>query len=402
VKIVTNAYNGKMTFYATDPSDPILRTWERAFPGMFTPGSRMPASLQALLRYPKDLFTVQAAMYGRYHITNAEAFYNAGDAWNISQSPGAGNPQAALATTYTTNAEGIPVSTGQLARMTPLYETFQAPGQSRVSFNLIDAFVPVSNGDQIQTLSAFMVAHYGSGDTSQGQLTVYVTPRGQAIDGPALIDARISSTPAISKAISLLNTNGSSVILGNVLMVPLGQSMLYVRPLYVQSSRNALPEIQDVIAVYGTTAAMGTTLQSALEQVFAAPLALGQGSGAVSSALSAQEQQLVAQANSLYGESQAALKAGNLGAYQADVNQIGAVLNQLSQLAKSQAAAVKAATKAAAKTSKVPAATSTTRASPKRSSRTTSSSVASRRSSGSSQTGSKSASTTSTTAKGEA
>lgn len=335
VKVVVNGYTGKMTFYATDPSDPILRTWERAFPGMFTPISKMPASLRALLRYPKDLFTVQAAMFGRYHITNPQAFYNAGDAWNISQSPGAGNPQAALATTYTTNAQGIPISTGQLARMTPLYETFQAPGQSRVSFNLIDAFVPVSAGDQIQTLSAFMVARYPRSDPGQGQITVYVTPRGESIDGPALIDARITATPSISKAISLLNTNGSSVILGNVLMVPIGQSMLYVRPLYVQSSRNALPELKDVIAVYGTQAAMGTTLQAALQSVFSAPLALGQSSSSSSSAsaaLSGQEKQLITEAGSLYTQAQAALKAGNLGAYQSDVDQIGSIVSQLEQL----------------------------------------------------------------------
>lgn len=335
VKVLVNAYTGKMTFYAVDQTDPILRTWERAFPGMFTPASRMPRSLQALLRYPKDMFTVQAAMYGRYHITNPQAFYNAGDAWNISQSPGAGAPQAALATTYTTNAQGIPVSTGHLARMAPLYETFQTPGASRVTFNLIDAFVPVSSGDQIQTLSGFMVARYPRGDPGSGQLTVYVTPRGQSIDGPALIDARISATPSISKAISLLNTNGSSVILGNVLMIPVGQAMVYVRPLYVQSSRNALPELKDVIAVYGTQAAMGATLQAALQGVFSAPIAIGQSSGApVSAGISAQERQLIAEAGSLYSQAQAALAAGNLGAYQSDVEQVGAIVSQLQQLAK--------------------------------------------------------------------
>ena len=162
VKVVVNAYSGQMTFYdvtaLTRTKDPILQTWEKVFPGMFTPVSQMPPALRAHLRYPEDLLNVQTAAYGRYHITQPLAFYNATNAWNVSQSAGAGSPNQALPTTFTTNAQGAIVSTGQVARMAPIYELFQVPGQSSQSFNLVDAFVPVSKGDQIQTMSAFMVA----------------------------------------------------------------------------------------------------------------------------------------------------------------------------------------------------------------------------------------------------
>jgi uncharacterized membrane protein (UPF0182 family) len=331
VKVVVDAYTGKMTFYVADPRDPIVRAWERAFPGMFTPMSKMPAGLRAHLRYPEDLFAVQAAMYGRYHITNPEAFYNAGDAWNLSQSPGAGPPQAALAQTFTTNAEGQLVPTGQVQRMAPIYEMLELPGEDAPSFDLLEAFVPVSTNDQIQTLAAFMVANCGP--TDYGQLAVYVTPRGESLDGPALIDAKIQATPSISEEITLLNSNGSSVILGNVVMVPVGQSMLYVRPLYVQSSRNAFPQLERVIVVWGEKAAIGDTFADALAQVLAAAgVAVPQATGAPGTTLSPAVRSLVAQEGQLYSQVQADLKAGNLGAYQQDVERLGAVIAQLQAL----------------------------------------------------------------------
>ena len=340
VKIVVNAYSGQMTFYdMTSRSyvDPILKTWEHAFPGMFTPASQMPADLVPHLRYPEDIFTVQAGAYGRYHITNPAAFFSAGDAWNISQTPGAGSPSAALATTFTTNAQGQPVSTGQVLRMSPLYQVLTVPGETGLSFTLMDAFVPVSGGDQIQTLSAFMVA--GCDPGQYGKLTVFVTPRGQPFDGPALIDARISATPQVSQEISLLNQNGSSVILGNVLMVPIGQSMLYFRPLYVESTRNQLPVLQKVIAVYGgsggSQVAMGDTLAQALTSVLQLSVSIsGQPTPAnpsPPSALSAQIQSLISQAASLAQQIQTDLKQGNLGQYQTDVNTLSSVIQQLQQ-----------------------------------------------------------------------
>ncbi|HZU80748.1 MAG TPA: UPF0182 family protein [Acidimicrobiales bacterium] len=343
VKVVVDAYTGKMTFYdvtgLNHVSDPILRTWEAAFPGMFHPVSQMPKDIYPHLRYPEDLFTIQASAYGRYHLTNVQSFYSSSGAWNLSQSPGAGPPDAALPPVFTTNAQGQLVNTGQVQRMAPLYETFSVPGQSAVSFNLIDAYVPYSASNQRQTLSGFLVA--GNDPGKYGQLTAYVTPTGQDTDGPALIDARISQNPDISKTISLLNTNGSQVILGNVLMLPVGQSVLYFRPFYVQSQRNPVPQLQYVIVVYSgpqgnSIVKFDTTLQAALSDVFQGlalptPSATGPTPSAPSPAASAQIQALINQAAAQFAQAQADLKAGNFAAYGTDISNLQTTLQDLQQ-----------------------------------------------------------------------
>ena len=330
VKVVIDSYTGAMTFYVMDPKDPIIRTYEKAFPGMFTPTSKMPADLTAHLRYPEDIFTLQASMYGKYHITSAPNFYSAADAWTLSPSPGSGSPSQALATTQTTNAQGQLVSTGQLVRMAPVYQEMRVPGQTQQSFTLLDAFVPVSSQSQIQTLSGFMIA--GSDPGQYGKLQMFITPRNQPVNGPAIVASEIDANQAISKQISLLNQNGSSVLLGNVLMIPVADSLLYIQPLYVASARNAIPEIQNIIAVYGNKPAIGTTLADALTQVFQAPVSTTVTPGGTSNALSPTVRQLLADAQAFYAASQADLTAGNLGAYQNDINSMESDLQQVQTL----------------------------------------------------------------------
>ena len=346
VKVVVNGYTGAMKFYdvtgLTHVKDPILQTWEKVFPGMFTPVSKLsPHSLLAHFRYPEDLLTVQAAAYGRYHITQPLAFYNATNAWNVSASAGAGAPNEALPTTNTVNAQGQLVSTGQVVRMAPEYEVFQVPGQSTQSYNLVDAFSPVSGG-QIQTMSAFVVAGSDPGD--YGKLTVFQTP---AIDGPALVDADIAADHTISQEISLLNQQGSSVLLGTLQFVPVGNSMLYFRPLYVESSRNPFPQLQYFIVVYSgasgqSQVSFDTTLSAALQDLFQVSLpgqsgtssnsGTGSSPGAGTSGTASQQvQNLVAQLASDYQQAQNDLKAGNFAAYGTDQKNIQNVINQLTQ-----------------------------------------------------------------------
>jgi uncharacterized protein len=332
VKVLVNAYTGKMTFYVQDPNDPIIQTWRKAFPSMFTSASNMSPELRAHLRYPEDLFAVQASMYGRYHITNANSFYSAADAWALSPSPGSGSPNQALQTTYTTNAQGEQVSTGQLVRMAPIYQEFQAPGQSQQSFSLLDAFVPVSATSQIQTLSGFMIAGCDPGD--YGQLTMYVTPRNNPAYGPSIVASQIDQTQSVSKTISLLGQQGSTVLLGNVLMVPVADSLLYIQPLYVASSRNPIPTLQYVIAVYGKNqpAGIGQTLAQALSQVFSSTIAVTPSNVTGPGQLSPEVRALLSDAQHQYLQSQVDLKAGNLGAYQTDINNLESDLNEVSQL----------------------------------------------------------------------
>ncbi|MHB1713164.1 MAG: UPF0182 family protein, partial [Acidimicrobiales bacterium] len=330
VTVVIDAYTGAMKFYVMDPHDPIIRAYEKAFPTMFTPASKMPAVLKAHLRYPQDIFTVQASMYGKYHITKAAAFYSAADAWTLSPSPGSGSPSQALATTQTTNAVGQLVSTGQLVRMAPIYQEMRIPGQAHQSFTLLDAFVPVSSQSQIQTLSGFMIA--GSDPGQYGKLEAFVTPRAQPVQGPSIVASQIAQNATISKEISYLNQNGSSVVLGNVLMIPVAKSLLYIQPLYVESTRNPIPSLQYVVAVYGAKAALGTSLGNALTQVFKSPVSTSVVPSGSSNAVSPQVRQLLANAQAAYQQSQADLHAGNLGAYQADITTIEQYLQQVQQL----------------------------------------------------------------------
>jgi uncharacterized membrane protein (UPF0182 family) len=337
VTVVTNAYSGKISFYVTDPSDPIIQVYEKAFPGLFKPESAMPEALRTHLRYPSDLFTVQAQMYGRYHIVSPSAFYSAGDAWTLSQNPGNGSPSAALSQTVTTNAQGFAVSS-QVSPMQPVYEEMRIPGTSSAQFSIVEAMVPLSQSQVQQNLTGFLV---GLGDQKNyGKLVNLVTPRGTQVDGPALVDARISAATNVSQQISLLDQHGSQVQLGSVMSVPIGQNLLYVRPLYVQSAQNPLPELKEVIVVYNTQVAMEPTFAQALNDVFGVSVPGLQGSAAATSssssstikstggALSSANQSLISQATALYAQAQAALKAGNLGTYQKDVTEIGALLNQ--------------------------------------------------------------------------
>jgi uncharacterized membrane protein (UPF0182 family) len=328
VKVLINAYTGHMTFYVMDPKDPIIETYEKAFGGMFTPASKMSPQLKQHLRYPEDIFTVQATAYGKYHIKSATSFYNAADAWTLSPSPGSGSPSQALQTTLTTNAQGQIVSTGQLVRMAPIYQELRVPGQANESFTLLDAFVPVSQGSQIQTLSGFMIA--GSDPGQYGKLQMLVTPRNSPVSGPSIVASQIDATSTVSSQISLLNQNGSSALLGNVLMIPVANSLLYIQPLYVESSRNAIPALQKVIAVYGKNpAAIGDTLSSALSQVFSAPVSTAANATGPTGTLSPDLRSLLDQAQSEYQQSQTDLKAGNLGAYQTDINNLENDLNQV-------------------------------------------------------------------------
>ena len=352
IKVVINAYTGKMTFYVMDPSDPIIETWERTFPSLFTSANDMPSGLKNHLRYPEDIFTVQTAMYGKYHINTAAAFYNVGDAWSLSQNPGAGSPTAALQSTYTTNSQGQTVQ-GQIQRMSPIYQVLEIPGQPAPSFNIMEAYVPVSQNDSVQTLAGFVFGNCNYGP-SYGQLTVFETPAGKTFDGPALIDARILQNTTVSKAITLLNQGGSSVVLGNLLIVPVDGSILYFRPLYLEG-RNALPVLTDVIAVYGgqgtSQVYMESTLTQALTDIFGTTVSLpsqkNTGSGkqppTSTQPVSSRVKTLIAEAAALTKKVQTDLTQGNLGAYEADVKALIKLVQEID----------------AATTSKTPAATKT-------------------------------------------
>jgi uncharacterized membrane protein (UPF0182 family) len=333
VKVLVNAYNGSMTFYAWDTQDPILQAYMKAFPHLFTPRSQMSPALLSQLRYPQDLFTVQAETLGRYHITNPKAFYNATDAWDLSQDPGAnlsGSPSGA--------SDGA-AGSADVKRMDPIYQVNSLPGSSSLQFDLLEPFVPGAgkgqSGNQAQNLTGFLVAL--SDPSDYGRLQLYVTPSGELIDGPAIVNSMINANHTISSEITLLDSHGSQAELGSVMMVPIGQSLLYVRPLYVSSTENPLPQVQEVIAVDGKQIAMEPTLSAALAQVIGQqvpglPASSAAGASPATSPSSSQAASLVQQADAALQQAQTDLSNQNLGAYEKDVQQASQDLQQASQL----------------------------------------------------------------------
>ncbi|MGP8162468.1 MAG: UPF0182 family protein [Acidimicrobiales bacterium] len=324
VKVVVNAYTGKMSFYVIAPSDPLIRAYERAFPGLFQPLKDMNPVLRGHLRYPQDLLMVQADMYGRYHIESPSGFYSLSDAWDLSQTSNSasGSPSNQLARS----------ANGSIARYTPVYELLQLPGDSSLSFDAIEPLVPFSSNDNLQTLRALFVAD--SNANGYGKLDAFVTP-GESIHGPALANADINANPTISKAITLLDSRGSTVSLGTVQILPIADSLVYVRPLYVSSSQTPFPQLVDVVVVYGKDVSMESTLGGALAGIFgSAPASTGpqgKGTGAKSS-LSQVARQDIAQAVSAYQAAQAALARGDLGSYQQDVTRAGTLLGEANAL----------------------------------------------------------------------
>ena len=337
VKVVVNSYSGAMKFYVSDPSDPIIKAYEAAFPTMFLPMNKMSSALQSHLRYPSDMFSVQAATFGQYHITSANAFYTASDRWEISPTTGAGSPGQALSTKQQVDAAGNVISSS-LAPMSPLLEVGALPNETQQQLLESIAFVPSGNSSTVEGLTAFMVVT--SNKNNYGQLNVYETPRGTSVLGPVQADSAIQQTSAVSSIITLLDQHGSNVLLGNNLMVPLDQSVLYIRPLYVSSSSNPLPQLRYVIAVFNQQVGIAPSLSGALSQVLGVNVAgsgasSGTGSGTSGSGTSGSGRTAtyyLQQAAGYYSAAQSALTAGDLGTYQADVNAMNRQL-QLAQTA---------------------------------------------------------------------
>jgi hypothetical protein len=326
VKVVINAYSGKTTFYDVDPGDPILRAYESAFPNMFTPLSKMSPGLQAHLRYPPDIFSIQSAIYGRYHLTNPAQFYAESNAWQLSPTAGAGTGSQALQVEVTVNQEGQVISQST-ARMAPLYQVTALPGSSNQVFTVTDAYVPASqstvSGSSNLNVSAFMIGTQDPGD--YGDLTVYTTP--QSTPGPANADQYISGNRTVSSDITLYDQHGSEVLLGNTLMVPVGQSIVYLRPLYVASSANPLPQLTDVIGVLGQKVVVESSLSQTLSTLLGTTVSTPgvspgttPSTGPSTGTVPTQVQQELNAAQSYYEQALAALKAGDLGTFQSDVN----------------------------------------------------------------------------------
>ena len=248
VKVVVDAFNGTVAFYVMDTADPILATYRRIFPTLFKPFDAMPADLQRHIRYPEDLFRIQAQQYRAYHMSAPEVFYNREDLWQFPREP--------------TGSDGNTTGT----RMAPYYMIMRLPEESRAEFFLM---LPMSPS-QRENMIAWMAARCDPPD--YGKLIVYEFPKDKLVYGPFQIEARINQNTSISQQISLWNQMGSRVIRGNLLVVPIANSILYVTPLYLRAEFGQLPELKRVIAAYGDRVVMEDTLPEALAALFNQPM----------------------------------------------------------------------------------------------------------------------------------
>jgi uncharacterized protein len=268
VKVVVDAYDGTVKMYVIDPNDPIVQAYRSAFPDLFTDISQLPDSLRSHLRFPEDQFKVQTTMWGRYHIDDSQSFYNRTNGWNVAKDPG--TSVSGTTSTPVTNAANQVVGSVN-RKIDPYYLIMRLPGEATESFVLIRPFVPTSDDDSKQKLTAFMVAN--SDPDHYGELKVYELPSELQVDGPALVNSLIQASTEVSSQVSLLNQNGSSVSFGNLLLIPIDQSLLWVRPLYVSSDGSTrAPQLKRVIVAFsgpsGQITKIYPTLKEALQQLF--------------------------------------------------------------------------------------------------------------------------------------
>ncbi|WP_423915763.1 UPF0182 family protein [Candidatus Poriferisodalis sp.] len=262
VKAVVDAHDGTVTFYVVDDDDPIVQSYIKQFPALFADGSP-PAELREHFRYPEDLFRVQTDAWGRYRLDKPSEFYDAAGAWAVAQDPGDSIGQTTVETVRD-ETTGQVIATVE-ARISPQYLLFRLPGDDSASFVIFRPFVPFSEDDSRKNLEGFMVVH--NDPDRYGQIEVFEIRSDQPIDGPALFNSNIQTEEEISERLTLLNQNGSVVRPGNLLLIPVENSLLYVRPLFIAATGpTAVPELQLVIAGIGSNVVISETFEGALEK----------------------------------------------------------------------------------------------------------------------------------------
>jgi uncharacterized membrane protein (UPF0182 family) len=306
VKVTIDAYHGRTLFYRIDPHDPVAATLAKAFPGLFRPLADMPEDLRSRLRYPQGIFSIQAAVLATYHMTNPATFYNKEDQWE---------------------APAIDDLSGQPVRMQPYYTIMKLPGEAGAEFIQMLPFTP----RQKDNLAAWLVGR--SDGENYGKLVVFQFPKQKVVFGPRQVVARINQDQVISPQITLWNQQGSQVIQGTLLVIPIEESLLYIRPLYLRAAGGRITELKRVIVAHQSEIVMEETLEAALERLFPAgtarpepvaageppPVAaIGDAGGAVAD--------LASQAQEHYRRAMQAQRDGNWALYGDEIKRLGEVL----------------------------------------------------------------------------
>jgi uncharacterized membrane protein (UPF0182 family) len=348
VKATVDAYDGTVTLYVTDADDPIVNAYQKAFPDLFTPGDEMSPALREHVRYPEDLFRVQTTAYARYHLTDPDNFYTQEDAWRVARDPGTAGADPS---TPVTDTAGQATGEQTSPRINPYYQLLQLPDTNgeadappgEPEMVLMRPFVPQSDDDRSQLLTAFMAARM-DGD-NYGELVVYQMPSGNLPPGPGIAAANIRGDEEVSQADTELGLGSSEVLYGNLLLIPIDNALLYVQPFYVVSENEArrLPQLTKVIAAFGEEVVIEDTLAESLAALFGERIATQEQPGvaptppgetpeteapAPTGTAAQQAAQLLAEAEALFAEADTALGAGDLAEFQDKLEEARAKVEQ--------------------------------------------------------------------------
>jgi uncharacterized protein len=307
VKVVIDAFDGSVTAYLADPRDPLVLTLARAFPGIFHPLDSMPADLRAHLRYPEDLFRLQSDMYGTYHMDEPQIFYHREDQWQK------------------------PVLSRATDRADPFlrHMIMRLPGERQAEFILMAPFTPRGKDN----LASWMVAR--NDGEHYGQLVVYRFPKQSLVFGPSQIVNRINQETEISRQVSLWDQRGSQVIRGNLLVIPIEESLIYVQPLYLRAEGGSIPELKRVVVAHQNQVVMEETLEAGLARLFGGTLAPAQVTAAAAPTAArrgdGRAADLARRAVESYRRAVDAQRAGDWAGYGGELTRLGDMLRQLQE-----------------------------------------------------------------------
>lgn len=317
-KVTVDAYDGDVNFYIVDEKDPIIKTYDKIFKGLFKPMSKMPNSIKSHMRYPIDLFKIQANIYQQYHMRNADVFYNKEDMWQISKE------------IYEMSKEPVEIH--------PSYGVFKLPEEKNEEFLLNVSYTPSKKANMV----SFMVAR--NDGKNYGELICYRFPKNKTVFGPLQVENMIANTPAISTRLTQWDSGGSKVLRGHLLTIPVKDSILYIEPLYIKSSSDkSIPEVKRVIVSNGDTIVMEETLQKSLESLFGYNLNENKEFKKPSSDMDIEDildsntsggsiEDKISEASKMYQSANEALKQGDLKTYADYIEKLGKILNELDQL----------------------------------------------------------------------
>jgi uncharacterized membrane protein (UPF0182 family) len=330
VKITIDAYDGTTAFYIADPTDPIVRTYEKVFPSLFRPIEELPESLRSHLRYPEEQFNVQTRMFGRYHVTAPQQFFRSDDLWTVPEGQ----------------------TTEQTLPSEAYYVVMRMPGEAEAEFLLLQPMVPRNRSNMISWVAARMDPGV------YGTTRVYRFPADTTVFGPAQIESRIDADGTISEQLTLWSQAGSTVVRGNLIVIPVGDSIVYLQPFYLQSTGQALPEFQRIVVASPREVVWSRTLGDGLRLLLAAeagapsspgpgespgpgptpsPTPEPGGSPGAGPVLPDTVDELIDFANLHYELAQAALRDGDLATYGEEIELVGAALEELDRLGASPA-----------------------------------------------------------------